>query len=150
MKAPPLVSLLCLLCLLAMALAICGCRSSEVMSCRVALPEGLTSCGDISIRQTLDGRDIGVEQGKTVEAAASAAASVAATLRDITASQSGNATGGSDTGDGGAEAAATNPPDAPPEPTTVAAASQPPPAAKPAEAGATAGKEGTAADPGGD
>lgn len=46
------------------------------------------------------------EQGKTLDGTASAAASLAATLRDITASQSGPATGGSKTGEGGANAVA--------------------------------------------
>ena len=84
-----------------------GCRTAELMSCRVALPDGLTSCGPVTIHQTIHARDIGgAAQGKTVDAGASVAASVAATLRDITASQSGNATGGSDTGDGGTDATA--------------------------------------------
>ena len=163
----PLSALLCLLCILAMAFAICGCRTSELMSCRIDLPPGVTACGAVTINQTLYAEDIGVEQGNTVEAAASAAASVAATLRDITASQSGNATGGSETGDSenvapvkddaetpdhirDAAKLASNPPDAPAEPTTVAAANQPPPAERPAAAGATAGKEDTTADPGGE
>lgn len=92
-------------------IAFAGCRTAELMSCRIDLPPGVTSCGAITINQTMYAEDVGQAQGKTIEAAASAAASIAATIRDITASQSGDATGGSDTGDGGTDATTADLPD---------------------------------------
>jgi len=77
-----------------------GCRYSEVGAIHLSVPEAIAEgrLAAITITQTLYSEDIGVEQGKTIEGTASVAASIAATLRDITASQSGNAQGGSDTG----------------------------------------------------
>ncbi len=98
MKSPPLV-LLSLLCILALVLALCGCRTSEVGTIHLTIPETM-ACGQlaaITITQTLYAQDIGVEQGKTIEAGASAMASLAATVKDITAAQ-GDAKGGDNTG----------------------------------------------------
>lgn len=92
--------------LLLACILLTGCRTSELMSCRVILPDGTTGCGPVhvTVNQVTTARDIGgAAQGKTIDAGASLAASLAATLKDITAAQ-GDATSGGNTGDSTNEA----------------------------------------------
>jgi len=79
--------------LVAVALVLVGCRTTEIMTTRMVFPKGtdLGKLPAITVNNVMYGCGIDVEQGKTVESslAPAVAASVAATLRDIQASQSG-------------------------------------------------------------
>jgi len=75
--------------LVAVAVLVVGCRTTEIMTTRMVFPKGtdLGKLPAITVNNVMYGCGVDVGQGKVVESslAASAAASVSAVLRDISA-----------------------------------------------------------------